>query len=117
MGAGRPPKYKKAEELQEKVQEYFNAASETKKTITGLVLACGFCSRQSFYDLEKQEEFSYTIKRARLQIENHYEEMLQGNNVAGSIFALKNLGWVDKQEIDYKGDINIDPIKWVGEDE
>ena len=98
---GRPPKYKTSEELQIQVDNYFGIA-DGKITITGLVLACGFCSRQSFYDLEKKEEFTYTIKRARLRIENHYEGLLRAVSVAGPIFALKNLGWVDKQEIDQK---------------
>lgn len=71
-------------------------------TITGLALYIGFESRQSFYDYEKNGEFSYCIKRARLRIETEYEKRLQGNNPAGAIFALKNFGWSDKQEIDQK---------------
>ena len=111
---GRPPKYKTAAELQEKIDEYFVVveASGDKVTITGLILACDFESRQAFYRLEKNDELSYTIKRAHLQVENHYETMLQGNAVTGPIFALKNLGWTDKQEIDHtsKGDkINTQP--------
>ena len=41
-----------------------------------------------------------------MRIEHHYESLLQGNSVAGPIFALKNLGWVDSQSIDHtsKGD-------------
>jgi len=103
MVMGRPPKYETAVELQEKIDEYFDSIeTEGKKaTITGLILACGFCSRQAFYHLEKNKKFSYTIKRAHLQIENHYEGLLQGNSVAGPIFALKNLGWSDRQEIDH----------------
>jgi hypothetical protein len=99
---GRPPKYKTAEELQKKIDEYFDTLYEgTPVTITGLILHCGFCSRQSFYRLEENETFSYTIKRARLRVTNHYESLLQGNSVAGPIFALKNLGWTDRQEIDH----------------
>jgi hypothetical protein len=71
-------------------------------TITGLALYLGFASRQSFYDYEKDGEFSYVIKRARLRIETEYEKRLMGNNPAGAIFALKNFGWSDKQEIDQK---------------
>jgi len=110
---GRPPKYKTALELQEKIQEYFDTLSETNKiTITGLVLHCGFESRQAFYHLEQKDEFRYIIKRSRLKVENHYEKLLQGNMVAGPVFALKNMGWTDKQEIDHtsKGDkINTQP--------
>ena len=112
---GRPPKYKTAEELQGKIDEYFDsvslAAIQEKVTITGLVLYCGFESRQAFYHLENNDKFSYTIKRARTRIEKHYEQMLQGNSVAGPIFALKNMGWQDNQSIDHtsKGE-KLNPI-------
>ena len=45
-------------------------------SITGLALWLGFESRQSFYDYEKKDGFTYTIKRARALIENEYEFML-----------------------------------------
>ena len=109
-----PPKFETPEQLQKKIDEYFENCPDTKTfttksgeeilvpipTITGLALFLGFESRQSFYDYEKREMFSYTIKRARLQIEKSYEQMLFGQNCAGAIFALKNLGWSDKQTIE-----------------
>jgi len=123
---GRPPKYKTVEELQTKIDEYFNEGVKVRKilvgkppsqetielpvpTITGLAIYLGFESRQSFYDYQEKEQFTYTIKRARLFIENDYEEQLQYGTVTGAIFALKNMGWIDKQEIDntHKGDLNI----------
>jgi len=109
----RPPKYKTADELQDKIDEYFAIVELTGKkvTITGLCLELGFESRQSFYHLENNDKFSYTIKRARMQIENHYEQLLQGNSVAGPIFALKNLGWTDSQSIDHTtGGEKLNPI-------
>lgn len=120
MQVGRPPIYDNAEELQQKIHEYFNdggvkmkkveIGTKTNKqiievpvpTITGLCYYLGFESRQSFYDYEKVKEFSYTIKRARLFIEQEYEEQLQIGNTTGAIFALKNMGWHDKQDIDLK---------------
>ena len=36
-----------------------------------------------------------------LRIEQSYEEALHGNCPAGSIFALKNRGWRDKQDIEH----------------
>lgn len=114
----RPRKYDKAQALQKKIDEYFNSGvkkrlvevgrGEAKKvieipvpTITGLVLFCGFADRQSFYAYEQHEEFSYTIKRARTMIEREYEEQLQISGGSGPIFALKNFGWVDKQEVEH----------------
>lgn len=113
MSAGRPALFKSPEDLQDAIQAYFEFCKpkiedgELKSlgenvTITGLALYLGFESRQSFYDYEKHEEYSYIIKKARLQVENGYEKNLYSKNPAGSIFALKNMGWTDKQEIDQK---------------
>jgi hypothetical protein len=55
------------------------------------------------YDYEKREEFSYTIKRARVFIENEYEFRLNSGNPTGAIFALKNLGWDDKTQQEISG--------------
>jgi hypothetical protein len=107
-------KYKTAADLQKKIDAYFKKPPQktiTVKTslglkdikvpdltITGLCLHLGFCSRQSFYDLEKvSDAFSYTIKRARLQIEHEYELHLLNGNTIGAIFVLKNFGWIDTQ--------------------
>ena len=129
---GRPPKYATPEELQEKIDDYFaNGVAQRKvvigpannrqvtlipcPTITGLVLHCGFCDRQSFYNLEDDKRFSYTIKKARTRIEREYEEHLQCGLGAGAIFALKNFGWKDKFEIDtddiFKDKLQITPDK------
>ena len=117
---GRPPKYNNSEELQDAIHEYFTDGVKKRKvvigkapnqniveievpTITGLTLHLGFESRQSFYDYEKNKDFSYTIKRARLFIECEYEEQLQVGNTTGAIFALKNMGWTDKIETTLQG--------------
>ena len=108
MAGGRPRTFNTDEELANAVEEYF--AGNPKHTITGLALALGFESRQSFYDYEKEGQFSYTIKRARLTIESYYEEKLLSQHATGAIFALKNFGWSDRQEIDHttKGEsINV----------
>ena len=104
--AGRPATFESPEELEEAVDAYFEPTNEnilfvSPKTIAGLAYHLGFESRQSFYDYEKREGYSYIIKRARLRIETIYEEQLSGKNPTGSIFALKNMGWTDKQEIDH----------------
>lgn len=128
---GRPRMFNTPEELQLKIDEYFKTGVKTRTviigkapnqqaielevpTITGLTLFLGFESRQSFYDYEEQDGFSYTIKRARLFIECEYEEQLQIGNVAGAIFALKNMGWIDKTVNDnnnqHSGEITITRI-------
>jgi hypothetical protein len=115
---GQPPKYETPEQLQAKIDEYFLKGMNMRKvvvgppnakrievmampTITGLVLYCGFCDRNSFYMLEKLPDFTNTIKSARTRIEQNYEEELISGLGAGAIFALKNFGWVDRTEIDH----------------
>lgn len=122
MPAGRPPTFATADQLHNKIDEYFKEGVKIKivivgppnnrqsieipvPTITGLAYFLGFESRQSFYDYEEKEEFAYTIKRSRLFIEKEYEEMLSAGNTVGAIFALKNFGWVDKQEFNHGGSI------------
>ncbi len=103
---GQPPKHT-PDSLKEAIQAYFdnppiriNGDHEVPFiSITGLVLSCGFASRQSFYDYEKHEEFSCIIKTARLLVENEYEFKLQQSNPTGAIFALKNMNWKDTQVV------------------
>lgn len=104
MAGGRPAIFDKAETLQEVADKYFAECDKGKKrpTITGLAYSLGFESRQSFYDYEDRNEFSYIIKRLRLKVETGYEEALSLNNCTGAIFALKNMGWKDKTEQDLK---------------
>lgn len=92
--------YETAVDMQNKIDSYF--AQELIPTISGLAYYLGFESRQSFYDYEEKEEFTYTIRKTRLFMESRYEERLQGNSPTGAIFWLKNAGWTDKQEIDQK---------------
>lgn len=120
---GRPPKYTSVDEIQRAISDYFENPT-TKQviigkgdsqqvvdlpvlTITGLAYHLGFESRQSFYKYEDDPIFCYTIKRARLFIENDYEKQLQVGNTTGAIFALKNFGWTDKQDIEHSGQIKI----------
>jgi hypothetical protein len=110
--AGRPRIYESAEELEEAIYNYFYPKIEfiqerekiLKPSVTGLALSLGFASKQSLYDYEKDERFSYPIKRALSMIEQYHEERLSENSVTGSIFALKNMGWKDKTETDMKID-------------
>ena len=102
---GRPPIWDDPEAFAKKVDEYF----ETEQFITwsGLALYLGFESRQSLEDYKKKDGFSYPIKKALLRIENKYEQSIEGRNPAGAIFALKNFGWKDKQEVEQSGGITV----------
>jgi hypothetical protein len=107
---GRPPKWNTPEELQADIDRYFAECERTQEplTITGLALALD-TYRETLMDYQNKDEFSYTIKRAKQKIENAYEKRLIQNGRAGDIFALKNFGWKDKQEIeaDVNSSVNI----------
>ena len=106
---GRPPIWDDPEAFEKKVDEYF----QTQKPVTwsGLALYLGFSSRDSLNDYAKKPEFSDPIKKALLRIESYYEENISKNNPAGAIFALKNFGWKDKQEVEQSGNSSI-TVKW-----
>lgn len=111
MPAGRPAKFENASDMQIEAEKFFSEceAKNKRPTITGLCYSLGFESRQSFYDYEQNEEFSYIIKRLRLKVESGYEDALSENACTGAIFALKNMGWKDKteQEIRYPDGIQL----------
>jgi hypothetical protein len=82
------------------VDEYFE--NETSPKWSGLALHLGFASRQSLWEYGQKPQFSLPIKKALLRIEQQYEDHLLSKNATGAIFALKNFGWKDKQEVEQK---------------
>ena len=122
---GRPPKYRSVEEIQAKIDAYFEECkghvmmwgghAVTDKngnpvivdarpiTVTGLALALGFNSRQSLLNYQAKKEFMDTIMRAKARVECYTEERLFDNAGAnGAKFSLANNfdGWKDKHELD-----------------
>lgn len=114
---GKPPKFKSVAELEEKIQKYFDECNQQGRplTMSGLAVALD-CDRKTIVNYSNKEEYFPTIKRARAIIERSLEEKLVSSNgvVAGIIFSAKNnFGWVDKQEIDQKTNLNGDiQLKW-----
>jgi len=104
---GRPAKFKSKKELINKINEYFNDKNKKPTTITGLAFHLGFESRQSFYDYKNKKKFRHIIKRAALMVENGYEVSLSLVGGAGNIFALKNMGWTDKQVSEETHHLNV----------
>lgn len=109
---GRPPYFATVADLEAKIQDYFDSCQPemfgdqiiyNPPTVTGLALYLGFAQRKSLLDYKEREEFCNTIKRAISCVENAYEQRLSANNPTGAIFALKNMGWVDKQEVENTG--------------
>lgn len=125
---GRPRIYESVEELEQAIDDYFypmvTTSVETKvgtitsqpvkseerikkPTVTGLALALGFADKTTLYEYRDRTEFSYPVKRALSMIEQYHEEGLSENNVAGRIFALKNMGWKDKIETEHSGAVDL----------
>lgn len=98
--SGRPLKFETVEKLQEAIDDYFNKCNEAEDpiTITGLALALD-TTRETLCDYEEKDEFSDTVKKAKLKVENSYEKRLIKRGNGGDIFALKNFGWVDRKEL------------------
>lgn len=119
MAVGRPRIWENPDDLQEAVDKYF--AEVKKPTVTGLALFLGFADKTTLYEYRDRPEFSYPIKASLTRIELYHEEGLSENNVAGRIFALKNMGWKDKteQDMNIKGGVlvnftpaaNCDPMQ------
>ena len=127
---GRPPMYKTAEEIQEKIDAYFKECEGTllhdgdgnpmidkygnpivfgarPLTITGLALALGFTSRRALLNYQGKKEFVHTITRAKAKVEQYAEERLFDKDGAnGAKFSLANNfeGWKEKKEIE--ADVN-----------
>lgn len=82
-------------------------------TQTGMALFLGFKSRQSLYDYERRltdehrDDFAYVIGYARTLVEMDYEKRLDATSVHGAIFALKNMGWKDRSEVDMNNQVNL----------
>lgn len=140
---GRPPMYKTKEEIQEKIDAYFedckgrvlkdddgnvmtdkNGAPiivDTRPlTVTGLALALGFTSRQALLNYQDKEEFVDTITRAKARVEAYAEERLFDKDGAnGAKFSLANNfeGWKEKQSIeaDVKNEVTIN-VELVDDD-
>lgn len=100
---GRPRMFSSPEEFEEKVYEYQEHCRESKEPVTwtGLALFLGLATRQSIDNYMEYPEFVDVVKKAKTFVEWHYEMRLSGNAPTGAIFALKNMGWSDKQELSH----------------
>ena len=109
MPRGRPKKYTEVELMQKKINTYFKKCDNGHEpyTVTGLCLALEI-TRETLSQYLKSDEFSDTIKKAKLRVENYLEKhLITDNSATGIIFNLKNnFGWTDKQQVEHSGNIN-----------
>jgi len=102
MPAGRPLKFQSVEELDTRIGEYFNTTPEEEWTWTGLALWLDV-DKHTLTNYTDRPEFSTSVKRAMSRVENSYEKDLKKSGRTGTIFALKNFDWKDKQEQEHYG--------------
>lgn len=118
---GQPRAIKTKEELQKRIDKYFNDCDSRIKTfvdkdgnettalvpqpytMSGLAMSIGLDrARLLNYEREETKEYYYTIKLARQRVEADMERRLyETSNQAGIIFGLKNnYGWRDERVIE-----------------
>lgn len=130
---GRPAMFRTPEEMQAKIDEYFNSQvgqfplldrngkqvytkagvplfEERPPTVSGLALFLGFADRYSLYEYKRKAAFTFTVKRAIARIEHYAERgVMTRDKPTGAIFWLKNHGW--KAEEETKVDVSL-PEDW-----
>jgi hypothetical protein len=107
MPGGRPRKFTNAEELYNDGMKYIERTlrKDEPLTWTGVCIALD-STRETMNDYDsgkydnENNRFSDAIKRLKVHCENYAESRLFANNPTGAIFALKNYGWKDKQEVE-----------------
>lgn len=113
---GRPLKIESPKQMEDILNEYFSTTDENKITLTGICLALNI-DKKNFYEYEKREGYQDIVKRARMIVENSYEMSLRENGRTGDIFALKNFGWVDRQEVESTGTNRVTIINSLPKDD
>lgn len=126
---GSTPRYKEPEEMQVKIDEYFEECKGTllrdhngdpilnrwgdpvfldkrPPTITGLALALGFKTRQALMKYQAKKAFTDTVLKAKSRVELYNEEQLYTRDGAkGAMFNLQRnfAGWKEEKTDEDKG--------------
>lgn len=111
---GRPLKFESVEELETRINEYFESCYTEDGdivrplTLSGLAAALDV-DRKTLRNYGERDEFLPTIRRARLKVEAFAEEQLfrSSGPVAGVQFSLRNnFDWTEKTEQEITGTLN-----------
>lgn len=99
---GRPRAFNSVEELESKINDYFEYCNKENKpyTMSGLAYYLDV-DRRTIVNYTKEEEFFPAIKKARDRVQMQLEEnaLLNKGNPTFTIFNLKNnFDWKDKIE-------------------
>ena len=125
---GSPPMYTDPLEMERICNNYFNwCDSQTKTivkgkdtkilykpyTVSGLALALGFSATSTLIDYENKPQFAPIVKKAKLRVQNWTEEKATNGeiNPIYGMFTLKcNFGFVEKQEINFSGNLALSTV-------
>ncbi len=106
-------KYKTAEELKYKVEEYFSTCHQNKRpyTISGLALWLGLTTEtlRKYEKVYGDTEYADIIKLAKQRVEEYAEKSLYENGkTSGAKFVLENnFGWSNKQDVNIQGEVEF----------
>lgn len=106
-------KYKTADELKDKVEEYFLTCYQNKRpyTISGLALWLGLTTEtlRKYEKVYGDTEYADIIKLAKQRVEEYAEKSLYENGkTAGAKFVLENnFGWSNKQDVNLQGKVEF----------
>lgn len=99
---GRPLAFKSVEELEEKIEKFYDWCEERERPLTLSRLAVFLdVDRRTLVNYAEKDQYFPTIKKVRERIQADMEEraMVGASNATFSIFSLKNnYGWKDKIE-------------------
>jgi hypothetical protein len=120
MITGRPPKFETPEELETKIEEFFEYCIEEKEIpdVEGLAVFLD-TTRKTLFEYEKKPDFSNTVKRAKEKIFHKKKQLAFQGKMNATVFifdAKNNHEYTDKQELDHTSGgekINIPPIIWA----
>lgn len=133
---GRNPKFKTPEDLWNAACEYFTWVEANPLKEDRIIAFQGKATHEPvnkmramtleglslFLDIVHSTWGNYKKKKDFLIVTNKIDNVIRSQKFEGAAAELLNpniiardLGLAEKKEI--KGDVNIDPIKWVGEDE
>lgn len=122
-GRVTPKKFNSPEEFDQLVDAFFEDCEESwhdekRKsvfpTLHRLIIWMGFCDARHILDWLKTEmgrDYDMQWRRARTLVADGYEQRLPGTTPTGAIFALKNMGWSDKQEL--SGSVQVQKVERV----
>lgn len=115
MPKGKILKYPDPKVMLEIGLAYIEKQKQSKEPIlySGLLLALDI-SRETFGDYEQRETHSAVVKRLKLEVQRFIEhQAYKGKSPIFPIFALKNFGWTDTQQLQVEAKEPMS-ISWLG---